>query len=64
MRFAFGDLNRSRLLEALQSVDDAITLLEWRYDHEAAPSVERLESLAAEIRVALVLADTHGSPHH
>jgi hypothetical protein len=43
----------ARLERALESLDDAIELLKWRYDGDADPS---LECLRDELRLALALA--------
>ena len=44
-----------QLARALESVDDAIMLLEWRYERDADPSVEKLRALREELRLAEVL---------
>jgi len=49
------DANRSRVERALESLEDAITLLEWRYAYEAGSSIARLEQIREELRIALVL---------
>ena len=49
------DSDRSRVARALESLDDAITLLEWRYPYEAESSIARLEEIREELRIALVL---------
>jgi hypothetical protein len=46
-----------RLAKALLSLDDAIELLQWRYDRDADQSVTRLERLRDELRLALALAE-------
>lgn len=50
---------RERLVRALESVEDAITLLEWRYDREAESSITRLQRLRDDLLVAhaLLVAD-------
>jgi hypothetical protein len=53
-----------RLAEALLSLDDAITLLEWRYAHDADESVARLWRLREELRMALELASSSAGPMH
>jgi hypothetical protein len=47
--------DRSRVARALESLEDAITLLEWRYPNEAESSIARLEEIREELRIALVL---------
>ena len=49
------DSDRSRVARALESLEDAITLLEWRYPYEAESSIARLEEIREELRIALVL---------
>jgi len=46
-----------RLARALESLADAIELLQWRYEREADLSVARLEVLRDELRIALMLAE-------
>jgi hypothetical protein len=46
---------RERLAQALASVEDAITLLEWRYDGEAETSIMRLQRLRDDLLVAHAL---------
>jgi hypothetical protein len=43
---------------ALESLADAIMLLEWRYDDDASGSVARLERLREELRVAQTLLES------
>jgi hypothetical protein len=54
------DSDRSRVARALESLEDAITLLEWRYPYEAESSIARLEEIREELRIALLLEG--GSP--
>jgi hypothetical protein len=53
------EMTRARLARALESVDDAIDLLEWRYDREAESSIDRLQRLRDDLLVAhaLLVAD-------
>ena len=46
---------RERIAQALASVEDAITLLEWRYDREAEASITRLQRLRDDLLVAHAL---------
>lgn len=57
MKNGLQEYNRFRLARALESLDDAITLLEWRYEREADSSIARLERIRKELRSALTLAD-------
>ena len=50
--------DRSRVARALESLEDAIALLEWRYPYEAESSIARLEEIREELRIALVLEGT------
>ena len=50
------DWGRLRVAQALKSLEDAITLLGWRYSYEAQPSIARLEQIREELRTALALA--------
>ena len=61
-----GDITESetRLERALDSLDEAIELLEWRYDRDAGTSIARLENLRDELRLALVLAGCSPQPLH
>jgi hypothetical protein len=52
------DRRRWRLARALESVDDAITLLEWRYEHDAEASIAKLQRLRDELRNAHELLET------
>jgi hypothetical protein len=53
------EATRMRLARALESVDDAIDLLEWRYERDAESSIDRLERLRDDLLVAhaLLVAD-------
>jgi hypothetical protein len=51
-------------VQALESIEDAIALLEWRYEGDAATSVARLEQIRDELRVALTLARVSSAPMH
>jgi hypothetical protein len=53
------EATKQRLVRALESVDDAIDLLEWRYDREAESSISRLQRLRDDLLVAhaLLVAD-------
>ena len=59
---AVDEWGHARVAQALESLEDAITLLEWRYSHEAEPSIARLERIREELRTALLLAGS--SPTH
>lgn len=61
---AIDDWGRLRVTQALESLEDAITLLEWRYSFEAEPSIARLEQIREELRTALVLARDPRTPLH
>jgi hypothetical protein len=61
---AIDDWGRVRLAQALESLDDAITLLEWRYSFEAESSIARLERIREELRMALALARDPRTPLH
>jgi hypothetical protein len=63
-RRAVNDFGRIRLAQALEALDDAITLLEWRYANEAGPSVTRLEQIREELQLALTLAGGPATPLH
>ncbi len=52
-----------RLARALESVDDAITLLEWRYDGDADGSIAKLERLREELRTAHALLESDERLH-
>jgi hypothetical protein len=49
------EATRMRLVRALESVDDAIDLLEWRYDRDAESSIDRLQRLRDDLLVAHAL---------
>jgi hypothetical protein len=57
------DYRRWRLARALDSVDDAITLLEWRYDREAEASIAKLERLRDELQDAHLLLESDTRLH-
>ena len=57
------DPRRAQLWRALASVDDAIMLLEWRYERGAEPSVAKLRDLREELRLADALLDSEGRLH-
>jgi hypothetical protein len=48
---------------ALESLGDAIMLLEWRYEREADGSIARLERLREELRLAQTLLESDGRLH-
>jgi len=52
------DQRRIRLARALESVVDAIRLLESRYESDAAASIAKLERLHEELRVAHALLES------
>lgn len=58
MTLRVPDERRFVLGRALESIGDAITLLQWRYDAEAAGSVARLERLRDELELAQTLLDS------
>ena len=57
------DPRRLQLARALESVDDAIMLLEWRYERDAAPSVAKLRDLREELRLADALLESERRLH-
>jgi hypothetical protein len=63
-RRAVEDWGHARVEQALESLEDAITLLEWRYSHEADPSIARLERIREELRTALLLAGSSSMHLH
>jgi len=48
---------------ALESLGDAIMLLEWRYEREADGSIARLERLREELQLAQMLLESNGRLH-
>jgi hypothetical protein len=63
-RRAVDDWGRLRIAQALESLEDAITLLEWRYSYEAEPSITRLQQIRDELRTALLFAAGSEMPLH
>ena len=63
MRDEFPDSEKP-LAHALDSLEEAIGLLQWRYDRDADDSIARLEDLRDELRLALVLAECAAYPLH
>ena len=63
MSFSFPDDRQFQLTRALESLADAIMLLEWRYDREAASTIARLERLREELRVAQTLLESGDTLH-
>ena len=58
------ETSRLRLMRALESVDDAIELLQWRYEAEAESSITRLQRLRDDLLVAhALLAADDGRMH-
>jgi hypothetical protein len=57
------DARRIQLARALESVDDAIMLLEWRYERDAEPSVAKLRDLREELRLADTLLQSERRLH-
>jgi hypothetical protein len=57
------DPRRVQLARALESVDDAIMLLEWRYERDAEPSVAKLRDLREELRLADALLESERRLH-
>jgi hypothetical protein len=57
------DHRRFRLARALESLVDAITLLEWRYESDAESSIAKLERLHEELRVAHALLESDDRLH-
>jgi hypothetical protein len=55
MTLPMPDPRSFQLARALESVGDAIMLLEWRYERDAEPSVAKLRALQEELRLAEVL---------
>jgi hypothetical protein len=64
VRRAVDDWGQLRIAQALDSLEDAITLLEWRYSYEAEPSITRLQQIRDELRTALLLAAGSEMPLH
>ena len=58
-----GDAMGRPLIETLESLGDAIMLLEWRYDGEAASSVARLVRLRDELELAQTLLESGDRLH-
>lgn len=58
------ETTRLRLMRALESVDDAIDLLEWRYEGEADSSITRLQRLRDDLLVAHALLAADDSRMH
>jgi len=54
---------RLLLARAVESLADAIMLLEWRYEREAAPSVAKLECLRDELQLAQTLLENGNRLH-
>jgi hypothetical protein len=52
-----------RLEQALESVDDVITLLDWHYADEAHSSIAKLEAMRADIKIGLALASVDTPLH-
>jgi len=63
MTLAVPDDRRFHLARALESLGDAIMLLEWRYEGEAAGSVARLERLRDELELAQTLLESGDRLH-
>jgi len=61
---AVDSWGHARVTQALESLEDAITLLEWMYSHEAEPSIARLERIREELRTALLLAGSSPTQLH
>lgn len=57
------DDRRFELVRALESLADAIILLEWRYDLEAAGTIARLERLREELELAQMLLGSSDTLH-
>jgi hypothetical protein len=57
------DDRRFQLGRALESLGDAIMLLEWRYEREADGSIARLERLREELQLAQALLESDGRLH-
>lgn len=57
------DDRRFELARALESLADAIILLEWRYDREAAGTIARLERLREELQLAQMLLGSSDTLH-
>lgn len=57
------DDRRFELDRALESLRDAIMLLEWRYDREAAGTIARLERLRDELQLAQTLLGSSDTLH-
>lgn len=55
MTLVVPDDRRFQLARALESLGDAIMLLEWRYERDAEPTVAKLRVLRDELRLAETL---------
>ena len=60
---ALEDPRRVQLARALESVDDVIMLLEWRYEPGVELSVAKLRDLREELRLADALLDSERRLH-
>ncbi len=63
MSLGVPDDRQFQLARALESLGDAIMLLEWRYDSEAAPTIARLERLLHELQLAQTLLESGDTLH-
>ena len=63
MSLGVPDDRRFQLARALESLGDAIMLLEWRYEREAAGSIARLERLRDELQLAQRLRESSDQLH-
>jgi hypothetical protein len=63
VRFSVPDDRRFELARALESLGDAIMLLEWRYERDADATIARLERLREELRVAQALLESGDTLH-
>jgi hypothetical protein len=52
-----------RLEQALESVNDVITLLDWHFAGEARSSIAKLEALRADLKLGLALASVDAPLH-
>ena len=63
MTLPVPDDRRFQLARALEALGDAIMLLEWRYEREAAGSIARLERLRDELELARLLLESDDRLH-
>jgi hypothetical protein len=57
------DERRLLLARAVESLADAIMLLEWRYEVDAVTSIAKLEHLLQELQLAQAMLDSGDRLH-